>query len=117
MPRFLRIILLSAIMVVVPFVYAGTALTEPIPVTGGTTLQSDATVVFIHSRECPICARVSPIVSEIRKQYKDKIVFADLDVTDRKDMVRSRRLASTFKVSSCYALNKDSFPFRVLMRC
>jgi thiol-disulfide isomerase/thioredoxin len=91
-------------------IYVQVAFSEPIPSQESKATQTAVTVVFIHSRECPICAKVSPIVEELRKQYEGQVKFVDLDVTDRKDLVNSKKLATSLKLGSFFALYKDSFP-------
>jgi thiol-disulfide isomerase/thioredoxin len=110
MHRYIRVILFTAIVIVLPFICAATTVAEPIQPEVSKAPQTGATVVFIHSRDCPICQKVSPIVGDLQKQYKGKVNFVDLDVTDRKDVVQSRKLASSMKLSSFFALYKDSFP-------
>jgi len=67
-------------------------------------------LVFINSRECPVCSKVRPIVSELTKEYKSKIDFVDLDVTDDKATQKSKQTAKRLQLSSFFALYQDTFP-------
>jgi len=67
-------------------------------------------VVFIHSRECPICAKVRPIVDDLESTYKDKAHFVRLDVTGEKDKDQSRKMAKAMQLGSFFALYEDTFP-------
>jgi len=78
-------------------------------------------VVLIYSRECPVCAKVKPIVAELATQYKSKAKFVDLDVTDDKATQASRRTAKALQLKSFFALYQDTFPcvgiFDTKMKC
>jgi thiol-disulfide isomerase/thioredoxin len=70
----------------------------------------EPTVVFIHSRECPICAKVRPIINELETSYKSKAHFVALDVTDEKAKEQSRKIAKSMQIGSFFALYEDTFP-------
>jgi thiol-disulfide isomerase/thioredoxin len=78
-------------------------------------------VVFIYSRECPVCAKVKPVVAELVKEYKSKARFVDLDVTDDQATLHSKKLAKELQLKSFFALYQDTFPcvgiFDTKMKC
>ena len=67
-------------------------------------------VVFVHSRECPICAKVRPIVDSLESTYGGKARFVRLDVTDDKSKQIAKQSAKELKIGSFFALYEDSFP-------
>jgi thiol-disulfide isomerase/thioredoxin len=78
-------------------------------------------LVFIYSRECPVCAKVKPVVAELVKEYGSRAKFVDLDVTDDKSTLQSKKLAKDLQLKSFFALYQDTFPcvgiFDTRMKC
>lgn len=52
-------------------------------------LQGKPAVVDIYATWCGECRAIAPTLSDIRTQYKNKINFVVLDVTDRKSLQKS----------------------------
>jgi len=85
------------------------ALAEP-AASSGLPADHEPFVVFIHSRECPICAKVRPIINELESSYKTKAHFVALDVTDEKAKEQSKKIAKSMQIGSFFALYEDTFP-------
>jgi thiol-disulfide isomerase/thioredoxin len=101
---------LITILVLVPTIYfAPRVSAEP---AASTTTQPDKLpwVVFIYSRDCPVCQKVHPIIEGLQTTYKSKVHFVKLDITDDKAVQDSRKLAKSMKFDSFFALYEDSFP-------
>ena len=67
-------------------------------------------VVLIHSRECPVCARVRPVLKDLQTSYEPRVRFVNLDVTDDKTKAESKALAKSLHVGAFFNLYSDSFP-------
>jgi thiol-disulfide isomerase/thioredoxin len=67
-------------------------------------------VVFIESRECPVCARVRPIMKELSEKYEPRVQFVNLDVTDDKAKAESKQVAKTLHVAAFFNMYSDTFP-------
>jgi thiol-disulfide isomerase/thioredoxin len=85
------------------------ALAAPTP-TSAQPADHEPYLVFIHSRECPICAKVRPIINQLETSYKSKAHFVALDVTDEKAKEESRKIAKSMQIGSFFALYEDTFP-------
>jgi thiol-disulfide isomerase/thioredoxin len=72
--------------------------------------QPEVMVVFINARTCPICAKVRPILDDLENEYKPKVRFVRLDVTDIKDRQDSRQVAKSLQLGAFYAFYEDMYP-------
>ena len=72
--------------------------------------KSEAMVVFINARTCPICARVRPIFDDLENKYKERVRFVRLDVTENKDKQDSRKLAKSLRLGTFFAFYEDTYP-------
>jgi len=82
-----------------------TLLQEPVPV-----VDNRPFLVFIHSKGCPVCAKVRPIMEQLRTTYDGKMRFIFLDVTDEHSKDSARAEAKAKGVSAFFALYEDTFP-------
>ena len=67
-------------------------------------------LVFVHSKQCNVCAKVRPILQELEKTYKNKVQFIYLDVTDDKTKEESRKLAKSLSLGAFFAFYEDTYP-------
>jgi thioredoxin-related protein len=67
-------------------------------------------VVLIHSRECPVCAKVRPELKELAQTYGSRIRFVMLDITDDKSKALSAATAKAMNLSAFFNLYCDTFP-------
>ena len=67
-------------------------------------------VVLIHSRECPVCAKVRPIIKELSATYEPRVRFVNLDVTDDKAKAQSKLIAKSLRVGAFFNMYADTFP-------
>jgi thiol-disulfide isomerase/thioredoxin len=67
-------------------------------------------LVFIHSTECPVCARVRPIMKRLETTYKGKAQFIFLDVTDDQAKEKARQIAKAAGFRAFFALYEDTYP-------
>ncbi len=67
-------------------------------------------VVFIESRECPVCARVRPIIKQLSDKYEPRVHFVNLDVTDDKAKAESKQVARALHVAPFFNMYSDTFP-------
>jgi len=67
-------------------------------------------LVFIHSKQCPVCAKVRPIMQQLEKTYDGKVQFVFLDVTDDHTKASARELAKSKGLAAFFALYEDTFP-------
>ncbi|PWU03435.1 MAG: hypothetical protein C5B53_00500 [Candidatus Melainabacteria bacterium] len=72
--------------------------------------KAGAMVVFINARTCPICARLRPILDDLEIEYKKKVRFVRLDVTDTKDRQDSQKVAKSLQLGSFFAFYEDTYP-------
>jgi thiol-disulfide isomerase/thioredoxin len=67
-------------------------------------------VVLIHSRVCPVCAKVRPIIQELAAVYEPGVCFVYLDVTDDKAKAKSKQLAKSLRLAAFFNMYADTFP-------
>lgn len=67
-------------------------------------------LVFVHSMECGVCKKVRPIIQELEKEYKDKVQFISLDVTNDAQLKASRKTAKSLGIASFLTNCEDQFP-------
>ena len=93
----------AALTLFAPLLFAGIAF-------GKSASTPQPLVVFIHSRVCPVCAKVRPMLDSILPEYQTKVKFIRLDVTDAQSKEESKKLAQQLKISSFFDLYEDTFP-------
>ncbi len=88
------------------------ALADGAAPTTGSTSEAKPTplVVLIHSRECPVCAKVRPMMKELSESYQARVRFVNLDVTDDKAKAESKQTAKSLHVGAFFNMYADTFP-------
>lgn len=84
--------------------------TSPITTLAQEAPPDEPMVVFIHSTNCAVCAKVRPIYVELEREYRDRLRFVSLDVSDPTTLKESRQLAKTLGISSFMSFYEDQFP-------
>lgn len=74
------------------------------------TAPKKAMVVLVQARGCKVCAKIKPIVDELKNEYKTKADFVELEVTDPKTIKQSRKTAKELGVSFFLSFYEDNFP-------
>ncbi len=77
---------------------------------GASVEKKTPVVVFIESRECPVCAKVRPIIKQLSEKYEPRVHFVNLDVTDDRAKAESKQLARTLHVAAFFNMYSDTFP-------
>jgi thiol-disulfide isomerase/thioredoxin len=67
-------------------------------------------VVLIHSRECPVCAKVRPLIKGLSEMYEPRVHFVNLDVTDDKAKAESKQVAKALHIGAFFNMYSDTFP-------
>lgn len=67
-------------------------------------------VVLVHATNCSVCAKVRPLVNELEKEFRDKVQFVSLDVTDEASRKESRRKAKSLGIDNFLSFYEDQFP-------
>jgi thiol-disulfide isomerase/thioredoxin len=71
-------------------------------------LQGKPAVVDIYATWCPACQAIAPTLSSLRTQYKDKVNFVVLDVTDRAATQKAETNAKRMGLATFLKENKAS---------
>lgn len=71
---------------------------------------AEPTVAFINSKECPVCAKVRPIIKDLEAEYAGRVRFINLDISDDKTKAESKKLARSVLLGQFFNLYSDSFP-------
>lgn len=101
--RFLRATLVSVLSLVL---LSGVCL----PAFAQEKLAKGPMVVFIHATYCQTCAKVRPIYNELEKEFRDKVQFVSLDVSDKSTRKESQRLAKSLGLGGFLSGYEDQFP-------
>ncbi len=99
---FLTLMLLSILLAIVGPLSISTLAEEP--------KSEQPILVFVHSMECSVCAKVRPIIEELEKEYKGRVQFVNLDVTDDVALKASRKKAKSLGITSFLTNCEDQFP-------
>ena len=67
-------------------------------------------VVLVQAEDCKVCAQVRPLIDELEREYKGKVDFVRLDVTNSKTTKASRKTARQLGVGLFLSFYEDSFP-------
>jgi thioredoxin-like negative regulator of GroEL len=67
-------------------------------------------LVFIHSKQCNVCAKVQPILQQLEKTYNGKVQFIYLDVTDEHAKESARKIAKSMGLGAFFAFYEDTYP-------
>ncbi len=67
-------------------------------------------VVFVHSTNCTTCAKVRPIYNELEAEFRNKIRFVSLDVSDQNTRKESKQLAKTLGIGGFLSFYEDQYP-------
>jgi thiol-disulfide isomerase/thioredoxin len=92
------------------FGIAANAVQVPPPSSGSSSSQSEPLVVFVESKHCNVCAVVRPLLDHLEADYKDKVRFLRLDVTDAKARDESRKTAKSMQLGAFFAFYEDTYP-------
>lgn len=107
--RAILISMLSALLAIFGTIFSGvlatSALAENVKAEGQQPM-----LVFVHSMQCSVCAKVRPLIEELEKEYKGKVQFVSLDVTDDAALKVSRKKAKSLGITSFLTNCEDQFP-------
>lgn len=92
------------------FLFGISATGKPVQAADPGSPPKRALVVLVHAQGCKVCAKIKPIVDELRNEYKTKADFVDLEVTDQKTIKQSRKTAKDLNVSFFLSFYEDNFP-------
>jgi thiol-disulfide isomerase/thioredoxin len=111
--RFMPSLLLSLTLgglVLAPFVAYAQPKTATATVGGplAKELQGKPAVVDVYATWCPACQAIAPTLSSLRTQYKDKVNFVVLDVTDRAATQKAETNAKRMGLATFLKENKAS---------
>jgi thiol-disulfide isomerase/thioredoxin len=70
-------------------------------------LQGKPAIVEVYADWCPFCKSAAPTLSSLRDEYKGKVNFIDLDITDRSTSQKAEAQAQKLGLASFYAENKS----------
>lgn len=70
--------------------------------------KSKPTVVLIRADWCPACQKLEPTFKELREQYKDRLNFVVLDVTNDEKVAESAKTADELGISKFFEENKKN---------
>ena len=73
---------------------------------GDSMMHSKPIVAIIRADWCPACKRVEPTLNELAGQYKDKLEFVILDVTNEKTSAEAAVKARKYGLSKFFEANK-----------
>ncbi|MGB7068158.1 MAG: thioredoxin domain-containing protein [Pyrinomonadaceae bacterium] len=66
------------------------------------------TVAIIRADWCSACKELEPVMSELMKEYKGKLNFVDLDVTNDETTAKAAATAKSLGLTSFFEANKKS---------
>ena len=70
--------------------------------------KSKPTVVLIRADWCPVCQKLEPTFKELTEQYKDRLNFVVLDVTNDEKIAESAKTANELGISKFFEDNKKN---------
>jgi thiol-disulfide isomerase/thioredoxin len=70
-------------------------------------LQGKPVVVDIYASWCPGCKNIAPTLSQLKRQYGDKMHFIVFDVSDSKKTQASMKLAAKLGLAEFFNANKS----------
>lgn len=100
----ISILMLSLVMAFVGFMSSATAADK----SGASSEQP--MLVFVHSMQCGVCAKVRPLIVELEKEYKGQVQFVDLDVTNDTALKAARKKAKSLGIMAFLSNCEDQFP-------
>ena len=68
----------------------------------------NATVAIIRADWCSACKELEPVMSELMKEYKGKLNFVHLDVTNDATTAKAAATAKSLGLTSFFEANKKS---------
>lgn len=71
-------------------------------------LQGKPTVVDVYATWCPACKAIAPTLSSLKEEYKGKINFVVLDVSDRAATTQAQAMAQKLGLTKFLEANKSS---------
>lgn len=71
-------------------------------------LQGKPTVVDVYASWCPACKAIAPTLSSLKEEYKGKVNFVVLDVTDRAATNQAQATAQKLGLAKFLEANKSS---------
>jgi thiol-disulfide isomerase/thioredoxin len=71
-------------------------------------LQGKPTVVDVYASWCPACKAIAPTLSSLKEEYKGKVNFVVLDVTDRTATNQAQATAQKLGLAKFLEANKSS---------
>ncbi len=107
--RAILVSMLSALLAIVSSIFSSSINTS-VFAADAKSEGSQPMLVFVHSMECGVCAKVRPIIQELEKEYKDKVQFISLDVTNDAQIKASRKKAKALGLTSFLTNCEDQFP-------
>lgn len=69
-------------------------------------LQGKPLVVDIYASWCPACKNIAPTVSQIKREYGNKITFVTLDVSSKISSAKAQAKAEQLGLGKFFAANK-----------
>lgn len=69
--------------------------------------KSKPIVAIIRADWCPVCQKLEPTLNELQEQYKDRLNFVVLDVTNDAKIAESEKTARELGISKFFADNKQ----------
>ena len=66
------------------------------------------TVAIIRADWCSACRELEPVMSELMKEYKGKLNFVSLDVTNEETTAKAAATAKSLGLTSFFEANKKS---------
>jgi thiol-disulfide isomerase/thioredoxin len=70
--------------------------------------KSKPTVVIIRADWCEACQKLEPTFNELKEQYKDRLNFVVLDVTNDAKVAESAKTARELGISKFFAANRKN---------
>jgi thiol-disulfide isomerase/thioredoxin len=70
-------------------------------------LQGKPAIVEVYADWCPFCKAAAPTLSSLRDEYKGKVNFIDLDISNRSTSQKAEVQAQKLGLGSFYAENKS----------
>lgn len=71
-------------------------------------LQGKPTVVDVYANWCPACKAIAPTLSSLKEEYKGKVNFVVLDVTDRAATNQAQASAQKMGLTKFLEANKSA---------
>jgi thiol-disulfide isomerase/thioredoxin len=71
-------------------------------------LQGKPTVAEIYADWCPFCKAAAPTLSSLKDEYKGKVNFVDLDITNRSTSQQAEVTAKKLGLGSFFEMSKST---------